>query len=180
MAREGGEVRNSLLTIPCRLLSFPAAGVGAKAPEPGWSRPLFPRDTGERKNLFPEVSPVDFSVPLRTGWVCLTRSWWRGGGVGRWDFWGCEDHPGSVPFPNGRRFGFRTAHALALGISTLDQQNFQILERRETGTEAKGAAMLCPLSLFIPRIPLNPTSLALINPELPQVRKCHESRGSPK
>ncbi|XP_017582750.1 PREDICTED: uncharacterized protein LOC108444936 [Corvus brachyrhynchos] len=118
-----------------------SAGVGAKAPKSGCSRPLFRWDAGERRILFPEVSLVDVSVPLRTGWGCLTCSWWHGG-VGRRDFWGCGDHPGSVPFPNGRRFGFRTAHALALGISTLEQQDFQILERREMGMEGKEAPML--------------------------------------
>lgn len=141
MAREGGQVWNPRLTIPCLLLSFPAAGVGAKAPESGCSRPLFPWDEGERRILFPEVSLVDFSVPLRTGWVCLTCSG-DTEAIGRWDFWGCGDHPGSVPFPNGRRFGFRTAHALALGISTLEQHDFQILERREMGMEGKETAML--------------------------------------
>lgn len=60
----------------------------------------FPWDTGDTRNLFfPKIfSPHGFPRPAAG--VCPAP------GVARWDFGSSEDHPGSVPSPNRRGFGF--------------------------------------------------------------------------
>lgn len=98
----------------------------------GWSKGTrtrtfpapFPSGQGGEEEPFSRSFPDGFLCPTEEGLAGFDPLWWQV------EFWGCEDHPGSVPFPNGRKFGFQP-----LGISTLEQQNFQILERREMGRE---------------------------------------------
>lgn len=77
----------------------------------------FPSGHGGRgRTFFPEVSLTDFSVPPRVfDPLLVTRAggdrwdFWEPSSCWGWDFRGSEDHPGCVPFPNRRRFGFRAA-----------------------------------------------------------------------